>query len=69
MIVTRRVYRTADGGLTLDASAAAFLAAAPGDELPDDQAAELGLGQPEVKAADRPADKSRRPAANKAAGE
>lgn len=63
MIVDRRVYRTVDGELTLDLDRAAFLAAAPGDELPDDQVAELRLGQ---KAKPSPANKARRAAANKA---
>lgn len=65
MIVDQRVYRTAAGELTLDPEAAAFLAAAPGDELDDDQAAALGLG--EAKAAEPAPNKSRRPASNKGA--
>jgi hypothetical protein len=62
--VDRRVYRTRSGALTLDPTLAVQLAATPGDDLPDEEAAQLA-GLLEVKAADRPADKSRRAVADK----
>lgn len=61
MIAEDRIYRTADGELVDEGdSGAAFLAYAPGDEVAEKDAAEL-------KKRSAPANKQRKPAANKAA--
>jgi hypothetical protein len=61
--VTERLYRTATGKIVKSGAVTAdALYATPGDEIPMAEAEELGLVE---KAAPKPADKQRKPAANK----
>lgn len=65
--VTERLYKTADGEVVTDGHPdAAFLYATPGDEIPVEEAREHGLARAPTKQAEKPADKQRPPARNKA---
>jgi hypothetical protein len=62
---SERLWRTKDGGLVRDGDPdAATLAYAPGDEIAKDDESNVPSGR--AKSQDKPVDKARRPAANKA---
>lgn len=63
MRAEQRIYRDADGALTLDEALGRLLAYAQGDEVARDDVE--AVERLSTKAAAKPADKSRRPEANK----